>query len=178
MAEQINYFGSEKQASFYSDFFEIYLKLLKKELKKREIDPEIVNIINGDLINVNRAPLIVLKRTTSMQPPSVALLNEKIVEIDDKKHVKSFINGALTFVITCYGGTYLEAERLGSVIFEIIMLSGIKKISQISKGAIYGHNVIQWGETRINSSDTKLYLNEIAVSSTILMNSLTELEEE
>jgi len=178
MAEQIKYFKTDKQSSFYSDFFEVYLKLLKNEFKKRDLDPEIVNIINGDLINVNRAPLVVLKRTTSMQPPSMALLNEKMVEVDGKKHIKSFINGALSFIVSCYGGTYLEAERLGSAVFEIIMLSGIKKISTLSKGAIYGHSVVHWEETMINSADTKLFSNRIAINSTILMSSLTELEEE
>jgi hypothetical protein len=177
MAEKIQYFKSDKQTSFYSDFFETYLKLLKTEFKKRELDPDIINIINGDLINVNRAPLVVLKRTSSMQPPSLALLNETIVDIDGVPHIKSFIHSSLTFIITCYGGTYLEAERLGSIVFEIVMLSGIEKIKRFSNGAISGHTVVNWEETIINSADTKLFSNSIAINSTVFMSSLTELEE-
>jgi hypothetical protein len=139
------------------------------------MDKDIVKLMDGDLINVNRAPLIIFKRANSPQPPSVALLNQGLVTKSDKVF---FSNRAMFYVylnINCYGNTYLEAERLSSITQEMLLSTSIQKIKAQSNDKFVGHEVLNWGDTNLVSQDTKLFYNEISIRITMLFDTYSEI---
>lgn len=159
----------------YKDIFVVYMDLLKEHISNYNIDDSIVKLMDGDLINVNRAPLIIFKRSNSPQPPSVALLNQGLTVKSDKTF---FSNRAMFYVyldISCYGNTYLEAERLSSLTQEMLLSTSMQKIKAKSNDKFVGHEVLNWGATGLVSQDTKLFYNEISIRITMLFDTYSEI---
>ena len=159
---------NQKEVTLYKDFFIIYKDLIIEGLKEKEIPAEVL-LINNDLINVNRAPLVVLKRTNSPQPPNVALLNEKSYAINSNNYVEGTSHNSINMAFICFGNTYMEAERISSQVFETLMTSSIIKIKEKSEGKVTGHNVLGWSESSLVSQDSKLFASRIDMSITILL---------
>jgi len=170
-----NYSDTDYSAILYKDFFVIYMNLIKSKLRDNNIDEKIVRLIDADTINVNRAPLIILKRTHSPQPPTGALLNERLNTINNKNIINSVSYQMFNLLITCYGNTYLESERLASLVIESIILSSINKIRALSENRIIGHEFLNWSETGLVSQDTKLFASSIEIRISTMFETSTVL---
>ena len=159
----------------YKDIFVIFKDIIGKQLEQRQLSKDIVKLMDGEFINVNRAPLIILKRTHSPQPPTIALLNQGITKIDDKEFFTNKAHYNVYLSITCYGNTYIESERLGSIVQEAILASSMQKIKAKSKDKFIGHELLNWTETVLVSQDTKLFQNQTDIRLTILFDTLSEI---
>ena len=175
MSYELKYLGTDKPVLFYKDAFIIYRDILKEAVKKANLDEDIVKLINNDLINVNRAPLILLKRVDSPQPPSINLLNEKIVEKDGNLVVQGKAHYNINMAVFCYGNTYMEAERLGSIVQEALISSSIAKVRALSNQAIVGHTFLGWSGTNFVNQDSKLMYSRVDMAITILIEYETTL---
>ena len=169
MSYELKYLGTDKPVLFYKDAFIIYRDVLKEAVKKANLSDDIVKLINNDLINVNRAPLIILKRVDSPQPPAINNLNEKIVNTDDGEKIVGTAHYNVNMAVLCYGNSYMEAERLGALSQEALISSSILKIRQKSNNTIVGHTFLGWSGTNYLSQDSKLMYNRIDIAITMLI---------
>jgi len=173
----VAYLNNPDSADLYKDVYYAYIDIIKEGLEDEgSFSPDIVKLINGDLLNVDRAPLIILKRMESPQPPNIAILNEKIVEIGDKNVLETKSHVQLTLGLTSYGNTYLEAELLSNLIQKKILLTSITKIKILSKSKIVGHNLVHWGATNMADPKSKLFSNQIVIIVTVLLKGTTILK--
>ena len=173
----LKYNNTSSDVFLYKDFFVVYKNLIIDFLKRKEIPSE-VEIINNNLINVNRAPLIVLKRTDCPQPPSAALLNENRRYFFGKEQVEGRSINTLNIAVLCYGNTYIECERLGAGVFEAILTSSIQKIRRITDNKIVGHELLGWSESRLPSANSKLFESRIDFRITVVFDYSDEISKE
>jgi len=171
MDSNIKYLDINKTPLFYKDAFVVYMNLIKEKIRNEGLPAdEIVHIMNNDLININRAPLIVLKRVSSMQPPNVNNINEKVIDVNGTKVVRGSSVQSLNMAVNNYGNTYLEAERLASLVQDAIIVTSVSKIRELSQGMIIGHEYLGWSGTNYTSSNSKLLANRIDIKITIALS--------
>lgn len=163
MNEQIRYGITDYEPIFYKDTFVLYRDLIADALKANKINPEVVKIVNNELINVNRAPLIVIRRVDSPQPPAINNVNEQILEVGGTKIVRGSNSYSLNMAFFSYGNSYLEAERLSSIIQKRLIVTSVHKLRQLSNGKVLGHMLLGWSGTDYVKSDSKLMTNRIDI---------------
>ena len=167
MAE-LRYFKTNIKPLFYRDAFIVYQDIIKNAIIDNSLPPEIVQIVNNDLINVSRAPLIVIRRVDSPQGPSINHINEKVVNLG-----KDIVTGSSTYdinmAIFSYGNTYLEAERLGSIVQETLITTSINKVRKISDNKIIGHMLLGWSGTDYLQNNSKLMFNRVDIRIQMLL---------
>jgi len=173
----LKYNNTNSDVLLYKDFFVVYKNLISDFFKRKGIASDI-ELINNNLINVNRAPLIVLKRTDCPQPPSAALLNENRKYFFGKEQVEGRSINTLNIAVLCYGNTYLECERLGSGVFEAILTSSIQKIRRVTDNKIVGHELLGWSESRLPNPNSKLFESRIDFRITVVFDYADEIIKE
>lgn len=154
--DNVSYENNGKPVLFYKDIFIIYMNIIKQALLDNKLDENIIHLANNELINVNRAPLIVLRRVDSPQPAAINNLNEHIVTLNNKKIVNGTSSYSFNLAFFCYGNSYLEAERLGSVVQKTLITTSINKIRKISNNSITGHLLLGWSGTNFLNNNSKL----------------------
>lgn len=175
MGTKITYENTNQRPVFYKDAFLVYKNLILDKIVEEGLPKDIVKIVNNDLINVNRAPLIVIKRVSSSQPPNINNVNEKILDLGSTKVVEGKSMQAINMAIESYGNSYLEAERLGSLVQESIIITSINKIRVLSNNKIVGHEYLGWSGTSYINSNSKLMVNRIDIRLTIVLEYSTQI---
>ena len=175
---KIVYSGTTQTPVFYKDIFILYRDIIREAVKDNGLKEDIVMLVNNDLINVNRAPLIVLTRIDSPQPAAINNINETIgIGPDGKKIVKGAANYDVNLAITSYGNSYIEAERLGSIVQQKLIVTSINKIRKKSNNTVMGHMFLGWSGTNFLSSNSKLMSNRIDIKIQMVLNYVTNLDE-
>lgn len=175
---KIFYSGTTREPIFYKDIFILYRDIIREAVKDNGLKEDIVMLVNNDLINVNRAPLIVLTRIDSPQPAAINNINETIgLGPDGEKVINGAANYSLNLAITSYGNTYIEAERLGSIIQQKLITTSIHKVRKKSNNSIMGHMFLGWSGTNFLSSNSKLMSNRIDIKIQMVLDYITNLEE-
>lgn len=173
--DNIVYANTNIKPVFYKDIFIIYMNIIKDALKSQGIDENVVNIMNNDLVNVNRAPLVLLRRVDSPQPAAINNINEKSITIGDKEIVNGANNYSVNLAIFSYGNSYIETERIGSIVQEALITTSVAKIRKLSKDTIMGHMFLGWSGTNFIKSDSKLMSNRIDIRIQTLLKYTAEL---
>jgi len=164
----IKYKDLDKTPLIYKDAFMVYLQIIKDRISAEGLPADkIVTLMNNDLINVNRAPLIVLKRVSSVQPPAVNNVNERVTNVGNQRIISGASLQSISLAIMNYGNSYLEAEKLGSLVQEAIIVTSVNKIREVSKGMIVGHEYLGWSGTDYVNQNSKLLINRIDIKLTV-----------
>ena len=163
MNDKITYGITDSEPIFYKDAFVLYKDMIADALAANKINPNVVQIVNNELINVNRAPLIVIRRVDSPQPPAINSVNEKILDIGGTKVVRGSNSYSLNMAFFSYGNSYLEAERLSSIIQKRLIVTSVNKLRKMSNGKVLGHMLLGWSGTDYVKSDSKLMSNRIDI---------------
>ena len=163
MNEKLVYTNSSVEPIFYKDAFLLYRDLIADALEQNGLNRDVVKIVNNDLINVNRAPLIVIRRVDSPQPAAINAINEKIVEINGSKVVRGSNSYSLNMAFFSYGNSYLEAEKLSGIVQKTLIVTSVNKLRKISNNSILGHMLLGWSGTNYVKSDSKLMSNRIDI---------------
>ncbi len=147
----------------YRDILAVYKSLIEEELVGIGDDKSEVILKNAETSNVDRAPLIVIERGEMQHVPRSMRLGEKIVPDPSGQGRISSTCHLIEYPIefTCYGNTYLEAEKLGTIAMEVILSAGMTGVAERHPN-ISGAELVWWGKTNLaEGEDSSLFSNKI-----------------
>jgi len=150
--------ATDERLSLYRDVLATYKKIISTGLESYNIDPSAVEIKNGIKQNLNRAPLIVVERGGLSHVPRSLMLSERGIVNQSLDTFESHTAHMLEYPIefTCYGNSYLEAEKLGGLVMEAILTTGMTIVSKMHPNII-GAEFISWGKSGLaESTDSSL----------------------
>jgi len=134
--------------SLYRDVLAVYKKLIAAALKQYGMNTNAVEIKNNMIRNINRAPLIVIERGDYQYIPRSLMLSEHLVNNASTNKLTSLTAHMLEYPIefTCYGNSYLEAEKLGGLAMETVLTTGMTIVKTMHPNII-GADLVSWSKT-------------------------------
>lgn len=134
--------------SLYRDVLAVYKKLIVTAFTEYGIDIKSVEVKNTVTKNINRAPLIVIERGDYQHIPRSLMFGEKIVSDPNVDSITSMTSHMIEYPIefTCFGNSYLEAEKLGGLAMEAILTTGLSIVKRMHPNII-GSEFVSWGKT-------------------------------
>ncbi len=124
----------------YRDIMYAYLTIIRRFFAEHGIPKDAVSVEGGKKRNVSRAPHIVISREEFRHEPRSLMMNENNtlnevngMEIYLTKHVFDYPIG-----FTVSGNSYLEAEKLGMIAVESLLLTGVSGIRDLHPNIIGG----------------------------------------
>ncbi len=149
---------TQQRLSLYRDILAVYKKIISTGLEAYSIEPTAVEIKNGVKQNLNRAPLVVIERGSLQHVPKSLLLSEQLIQNQNTHELESHTAHMLEYPIefTCYGNSYLEAEKLGGLAMEAILTTGMTIVGKMHPNII-GAEFVGWGKSVLaESKDSSL----------------------
>ena len=142
--------ATDKRLKLYRDVLAVYKKLITEGLIAYGIDEQSVEIKNTIKKNVNRAPLIVIERGDYRYEPKSLMFNEKTSTDVNKNLFESSTVHILEYPLefTCYGNSYLEAEKLGGLVMEAVLTTGMSIIKSMHPNII-GADFVDWSKSSL-----------------------------
>jgi hypothetical protein len=137
-----------ERLSLYRDVLAVYKGLVEEALDDYGLDKNIVSVKNSIEKNVNRAPLIILERGELQHIPRSLMFGEKVTADQNTNLFESRTAHMLEYPMefTCYGNSYLEAEKLGGLAVEAILTTGLS-IIKLRHPNIIGSEFVGWGKS-------------------------------
>jgi len=154
--------GSNDRVTPYNEVLGIYMELIAKALESKDFSKDIVMAKTGSEKDVNRAPLVIVKRGAVQDSPSSIGLSEEV--ISQGGSTMSITGHILNYAIIfeSFGNSYAEAENIGNIILETVLSSGQSGISELHP-SISGARLTSWSESiQTEASETK-YTNSVTV---------------
>ncbi len=138
----------DNRLALYRDVLAVYNTIIKAGLVAYNIPPEATVIKNTAEKNVNRAPLIIIERGDMQHIPRSLMFNEKISTDQNTNLFEARTAHMIEYPIefTCYGNTYLEAEKLGGLAMESILTTGLSVVKLMHPNII-GSEFVGWGKS-------------------------------
>ena len=143
----------------YRDIMYAYLTIIKRFFVERGIPESAVSVEGGKKRNVSRAPHIIISRESFSHDPRSLLMNERNtldertgVEIYLTKHIFDYPIG-----FTVSGNSYLEAEKLGMIAIESLLLTGVSGIRDLHPNIIGGELVAWMKSAPVDGADSDYY---------------------
>lgn len=142
--------ASNDRLALYRDVLAVYKEIISSGLESYGVDKEAVVIKNGITVNADRAPLIVIERGALQHEPRSLMFNEvaavNISANTFESNTLHIIDYPIEF--SCYGNSYLEAEKLGGLAMEAILTTGLSIIKTMHPNII-GSEFVGWGKSEL-----------------------------
>ncbi len=154
----------------YRDIFSVYKKVLLNLMADRDLPEGIVSVKGGKEMNPNRAPHIVLHRPDLVHNPRSLLLNEtreaSLMTGADSYMTKHVLDYPIGFTVS--GNSYLEAEKLGTIALDAILLAGMTPVKLLHPNII-GADLVSWSSSEPVKGPDSNYYESIVVGKVFLM---------
>ena len=150
--------ATDDRLALYRDILAVYKKIVASALKAYNINASNVEIKNTVKNNINRAPLIIIERGEMQHIPRSLLFGERTASDQNTHLFESRTAHMIEYPIefTCYGNSYLEAEKLGGLAMEAILTTGLSIVKQMHPNII-GSEFVGWGKSvLVEGSDSSL----------------------
>jgi len=139
---------SNTRLALYRDVLVVYKKLIVSAFEQYGIVKDAVEVKNSVTKNINRAPLIVIERGDYQYTPRSLMFGERLIDNASAGELTSLTAHMLEYPIefTCYGNSYLEAEKLGGLAMEAVLTTGLTIVKTMHPNII-GSEFVSWGKT-------------------------------
>lgn len=159
--------GSEDRVTPYNEVLGVLMTLIRNALKEMGKDDKIVMAKTSFEKDVNRAPLILVKRgPVTYSPDSVMLSEAKGANSISTAHI---LNYAIIF--ESFGNSYAEAEEIGNIVLETILATGQTVISSLHP-AIAGARLDNWTESSQTDPKESKYTNSLTANVFLIVGGL------
>ena len=140
--------GSDQRLALYRDVLAVYKGIIEEALVLYGLDIEIVQLKNSIDKNPDRAPMIILERGDMQHIPRSLLLSENANVNLTLGLLESKTAHLIEYPIefSCYGNSYLEAEKLGGLAMEAILTTGMSIVKK-KHANIIGSEFVGWGKS-------------------------------
>ncbi len=158
----------------YRDIMYAYFTIIKRFFVENGIPEASVSIEGGDKRNQSRAPHIVISRESFSHEPRSLLMNENST-LDERngfdiyltKHIFDYPIG-----FTVSGNSYLEAEKLGMIAVESILLTGVSGIRNLHPNIIGGELVAWTKAAPVEGADSNYYESLVVGKVSLIMEGI------
>ncbi len=158
----------------YRDIMFAYFTIIKRFLVQQGIPEDAVSVEGGRKKNVSRAPHIVISREEFRHEPRSLLMNENNtlderngLEIYLTKHILDYPIG-----FTVSGNSYLEAEKLGMIAIESLLLTGVSGIRDLHPNIIGGELVAWTKSAPTEGADSDYYESLVVGKVSLIMEGI------
>jgi hypothetical protein len=153
--------GTNQKFDLYRDILAVYKSLIEEALIEAGESKNEVVIKNNNHVNVNRAPLIVIERGEMHHTPRSLMLGEEIVEDGPDRFSSTCHIIEYPIEFTCYGNSYIEAEKLGTIAMEVILTAGMAGVKERHPNIDWAELPF-WGKTYLaEGQDSSIFSNMI-----------------
>lgn len=158
----------------YRDIMYAYLTIVKRFFAEQGIPEDAVSVEGGKKRNVSRAPHIVISRESFTHDPRSLLMNENNT-LDDRNGMEIYLTKHIfdyPIGFTVSGNSYLEAEKLGMIAIESILLTGVSGIRDLHPNII-GGELIGWTKSApAEGADSDYYESLILGKVSLIMEGI------
>jgi Ni2+-binding GTPase involved in maturation of urease and hydrogenase len=154
----------------FRDILSMYKKMIGRACNEYGIAADSVIVKDSGKRDINRAPLVVIERGDYQHEPRSLMLNEHSFYNQNTNRFTATTEHVFDYPIefNCYGNTYLEAERLGSMCVEAILTTGMSIVRRKHPNVL-GAELVLWTKTDFaEGQDSSLMTTKVIAKVTMI----------